>query len=150
MGTKKILVIAVLIVVIVAAAVYVAKRHSGSSVALPEAVLSIKVEKIDLKTLEIFTENAEDWDTRYAPDEHGRFKNPRTGTYSMVGIMKCAACGKEIPVPQLPEELEKRFERRPFTNSEHSKTKAEIVAFIRAYVCPLCGKLAFTGEEAPE
>ena len=150
MDTKKVVVIVVLVVVIVVAAVFTAKRTSGKqgSAALEAAQkgqIAAKVDKIDNKTLEVFSETLSDWKTKYAPDAEGHFKNPKTGEYTMVGAMKCASCGADIPYPDLPAELlgSKGKGARRGGNPE-----ARMEQILANYMCPKCGKHAYfaTGE----
>jgi len=153
MDSKKIVAIAVLIAVIVAAAVFTAKRSASDSTA-PTDVVGIKIDKIDMKTNEVITETAADWDNKYTPDQFQRYKNPKTGAYTMVGIMKCASCGKQIPVPQLPDELLQKVAASGGKGINMGKYKQEMIAAqmkaLREYKCPLCGKLAAGGGPAEE
>ena len=64
-----------------------------------------KVQMVDMKTFDIFTETSDDWAGKYAPDASGHYKNPKTGEYTVVKAMKCASCGQLIPVPDIPADL---------------------------------------------
>ena len=104
MEGKKLAAAVVLIIVVVVAIVFAAKRMS-SSPPPPSWVLDTKVQKIDYKTQELFTESNGDWIGKYAPDVTGRYKNPKTGACTLVDPMKCAACGATISGPQFYEAL---------------------------------------------
>lgn len=147
MDSKKVVAIAVLFAVIVAAAVFTVKRNASDS-SVPADVVGIKIEKIDMKTLEVITETAADWDNKYTPDQFRRYKNPKTGTYTMVGIITCAACKKKIPEPQLPDEFLARMAATG-KGMNMGKNRAEMtqmtVKVVREYKCPLCGQPAMGG-----
>ncbi len=142
MDAKKVVVIAVLIAVIIAAAIFTMRRSASDSKP-PADVAAAKSSKIDMKTYEEFTETNTDWLDKYAPDQYGRYKNPKTGTYTMVGIMKCASCGKDIPVPQIPDELRPKSVGKGvnYMANKNAMMKAQMDA-VRNYKCPLCGKPA--------
>ncbi len=145
MKGKKIALIAVLLAVIAAAAVFAVKRIQSER-KTPVMFWEWKSQKIDMNSLEVFTETARDWTTQYAPDASGRYKNPRTGEYTMVQAMPCASCGQLIPVPQLPAGLEPtklgRGSGRPDRAAMMAQMKA-VMEIERAYKCPRCGKNAF-------
>jgi rRNA maturation protein Nop10 len=96
MDGKRTAIFAVLIVVVIVAAVIIVKRTTGKP-APPAQVMNQQVEKIDIKSLEVTTARLGAWG---APNESGLWKNPKTGEYTMADAMKCAACGKPIPVPE--------------------------------------------------
>jgi hypothetical protein len=98
MEGKKVVIGAVLIIVVIVAVVFTAKRMAGGPQP-PAAVWGQQVQKIDLKTSEFVTASIGDWTTKYKADAMGRYKNPKTGEYTMVDPIKCAACGQEIPPP---------------------------------------------------
>ena len=66
-----------------------------------------KLDMIDMKTLEIFSEMFANWEGKYEPmpDAPDHFKNPKTGEYTVVAAMKCASCGQLIPKPEIPADL---------------------------------------------
>jgi hypothetical protein len=149
MDRKKLVVIAVLVVVIVVAVVIASKRTAnvGPPVELTEAGKA-KVDMIDMKTLEVFSELSTDWQTKYAPDASGHFKNPKTGEYTVVKAMKCASCGQLIPVPETPANL-----LPPKPTARGLAAKGESIKYgqamgmarmqvMRDYICPRCGKPA--------
>ncbi len=146
MNRKKIALIALLIAVIAAAAL-VALMRVRSELKTPMVLLDRKVQKIDMKSLEVFSETFRDWMTKYAPDMVGRYRNPRTGEYTIVEAMKCASCGQLIPVPQMPAGLEWKPNRGrgsgPEARAAMMAQMTAIVEFQRNYKCPKCGKNAF-------
>jgi hypothetical protein len=120
----------------------------------PAWVLDQQIQKIDYKTLEIAKESHRDWMGKYAPDASGRCKNPKTGEYSMVDAFHCRACGKLIPVPEVPPEL--RMGRRSLPAAAggnkaaaSADPRAEVgrmASFMNPrqyYKCPRCGKSPF-------
>ena len=98
MDRKKILVVALLMAVIVVAAVSTAKRIWSERTA-PALYADRKVQKIDMDSLEVYAETSDDWTNKYAPDAMGRYKNPKTGKYTIVNIG-----GQFLPAPQFPDE----------------------------------------------
>ena len=142
MDTKKVAVIAALVVVIVIAAVLTAKRASSNAgtEALQQSqqgVMGAKVDKIDSKSFEVISETLGDWNSKYAADKSGYFKNPKTGEYTMTQIMKCASCGAQIPYPEIPAEL------RGKTKMGESRQREQAIDQLLAdYMCPKCGKHA--------
>ena len=132
MEGKKIVVFLALIAVIIVAAVITVKRSRGSP-QQPSWVMEQPVEKIDIKSLEVFKESLADWNGKYSPDAAGRFKNPKTGEHSIVGSMTCRACGQPIPIPQLPAELQGKVVDPLVMQGYLDKWQKE-------YTCPRCGK----------
>ena len=133
MGGKKTVVSALLLAVIIVAVVIAVKRNM-SKPEMPDWRQNQQIERIDIKSFEVITERQGDWDGKYAPDASGRYKNPKTGEYTMVGVMKCAACGQFIPNLQIPAELR----GKPVPMATMEKLKSE-------YKCPKCGKNPFQG-----
>ena len=105
MNLKRIALTALLIAVIAAAAVFTVNRMRAEQSG-PTLFADQKFEKIDVNSFEVFAETTRDWETKYAPDASGNWKNPRTGEYTMVEAIKCASCGQFIPVPKMPAELQ--------------------------------------------
>jgi rRNA maturation protein Nop10 len=145
MDPKKIGVVVALLVVIVIAAVLTAKRTRGTGAsaavkAEQEALSAVKIDKIDQKTFDIFTETVADWQSKYAPDASGHYKNPKTGEYTMTSIIKCASCGALIPaadVPAVPPTA-KGMDRVRLVREEQE--------IRRNYKCPKCGQNAYAPE----
>ena len=134
MMNKKIVIIALLIVVVVATVI--TARRVASKPAPPSWVLDQKVQKIDFKSLELVTESLSDWSGKYAPDASGRFKNPKTGEYTVVDTMICKSCGERIPLPPFVETQE--MKANPLL--EHEARRQGMTD----YKCPKCGKPAFS------
>jgi arylsulfatase A-like enzyme len=111
MDRRKIVVIALLMAVIVVAAVSTAIRIS-SELTAPALYADRKIEKIDMDSLEVYAETSDDWANKYAPDAIGRYKNPKTGKYTIVDID-----GQFLPAPQFPDE--------PLLNPEAGKQPGE-------------------------
>jgi predicted RNA-binding Zn-ribbon protein involved in translation (DUF1610 family) len=149
MDRKKLVVIVVLVVVIVVAVVIVMKRTSNEPPPAPVVgSAATKVDLIDMKTLEVFSELSTDWQTKYAPDASGHFKNPKTGEYTVVKAMKCASCGQLIPVPETPaDQLPPKPTARGLAAKGESIKYGEAMGkarmqLMRGYICPKCGKPA--------
>ena len=137
-GSKRIVIGAVLVIVIVVAAVIVVKRTMGTPPG-PTALLERPIEKIDIKTLEVVTLPASEWNGKYMWDSSHpfHFKNPKTGEYSMVDAIKCASCGKLIPDP---------FALQGVRMGKVAPEERERI--LNEYICPRCGKKA-CAEVAP-
>ena len=155
MDNKKVAAMVVLVVVIVIAVVVIIKRTGSEA---PAAMLpggSDRVQMVDMKTFDVFTETSDDWAGKYAPDASGHYKNPKTGEYTVVKAMKCASCGQLIPVPDIPADL---LPVAPPKGLVKGKPTVEQMAYARAlaearmkvlseYKCPKCGKPAWTPGE---
>ncbi|MGD1001518.1 MAG: hypothetical protein ABSA67_12575 [Candidatus Brocadiia bacterium] len=148
MNGKKIAIIVLLIAVIGVATAFTVTRILNEAGG-PTLYVDQKFEKIDMKSYEVFGETNSDWQTKYTPDASGHWKNPKTGEYTLTYMMKCASCGRPIPLPQLPAEL------RPKTASGRpSRADTEAIAeamhqYELIYKCPLCGKNAFETVASP-
>ncbi len=149
MNRKKIALIALLITVIAAAALFAVKRVQ-SELKGPPLLQDQKFDKIDMKSFKIFSETLRDWTTKYTPDAVGRYKNPKTGEYTMVDAVRCASCGQLIPVPQLPAGPGLNVGPTRGRGRGARPTRAAILAamqareeFLRNYKCPRCGRNAF-------
>ena len=153
MEGKKIAICALLIAVAIVATVIAVKRFTSGPTP-PSWLLDQRVEKIDRKTLELVTESVRDWSGKYAPDASGRYKNPKTGEYTMVGVMKCAACGQFILPPDYSAAYAKN-EAGPTPAAAVSGLKGKtppmrfdvdavkMREIRRGYRCPKCGKSPF-------
>jgi hypothetical protein len=146
MKLKKIALIVLLIAVIAAAAVVAAIRVQ-SELKGPPLLLDQKFDKIDMKSFEIVSETLRDWNTKYTPDASGHYKNPKTGQYTMVDVMKCASCGQLIPVPDMPLELRSNPELVKARGRGMREAALAMMAarekFERNYKCPKCGRNAY-------
>jgi len=122
MDAKKIVTLVVLVAVIVGAIYFSAKRSGVVGSAVPTKVVNASepVELVDKTTLEVMTKTAGEWEKLGGGP--GGFKNPNTGTYTMVPVMICQECGAKIP-------LKSRF---PHGNYDPATLK-----------CPKCGKNPF-------
>ena len=99
------------------------------------------VEKIDAISLDLMTLPRNQWDK--LGEKLGRFKNPKTGQYTMAEAVKCPHCREKIPMPQLPD--------APKLSAEDIKAKrmppgfaeyqAELKDIWGKYKCPKCGQL---------
>ena len=139
MGIKQIALIVLLIVVIFVAALIAVKRTHSEIAPTAMAFTDVKEDKIDVKSLEIFTETIGDWQGKYAPDASGRNKNPKTGEYTVVDTMKCAYCGQIIPVTQFPPELIIKTPKGQRGSMPSRAVLKKIQDFQLKYICPKCG-----------
>ena len=96
----------------------------------PQWYLDQPEEKIDSETLEVVTKSYGEW--QKLGQNHGKYKNSKTGKYTMVSPLICASCGQKIPVPDLPD-LPEGLSRDPL------QEKAAAVKVLRSYKCPKCG-----------
>jgi hypothetical protein len=148
MNRKQIALIPLLIAVIVAAVLSAVVRVRNE-LALPRrepaSAWNRELQRIDMKSFEVFSETLRDWTTKYAPNGAGRYRNPRTGEYTVVEPMKCASCGQLIPVPAtMPPPA------WPFLGPGKRIDGEAAIAALKAladfklnYKCPKCGKRAF-------
>ena len=147
MKPKKIALIGLLVAVIAAAAVVAAIRARNKLLELtPPPLMDQKFDKIDMKSFEVISETLRDWNSTYAPDASGHYKNPKTGQYTMVDAMKCASCGQLIPVPDLPPEAQTNPARNMRGPGVGKAMKVWLEAkrkFELNYKCPKCGKNAY-------
>jgi predicted RNA-binding Zn-ribbon protein involved in translation (DUF1610 family) len=156
MDRKKVVAMAVLVVVIILAVVITMRRTSNEAPppgAVAATTANAKIDMIDMKTLEVFSELPADWIGKYAPDASGHHKNPKTGEYTIVQAMKCASCGQLIPVPEIPaDQLPAGGEKGVISSArgnigERQKAAMErgmaMMKIRREYICPRCGKSAF-------
>jgi hypothetical protein len=128
---KKTAIIAVLVVVILCGLIWVLKGAGllGDKPTLPNRVVQEPTEKIDQETLEVVTLPFGEWEKLGQKD--GKYKNPKTGKYSMVADMVCAHCGAKIPAPDLSSIVSITDPK------ELMATRAKLLA---EYKCPKCGK----------
>jgi len=116
----------VLILLIVGAVVWLGQYIFYAKTArLPKSIGGQMIEKIDENTLELVSLPLEEW--MHVDSKDGKYKNPRTGTYSLVGVMQCASCGAKIPLPDIPA----------------NAGAAASLHIMENYVCPKCGKKAY-------
>jgi len=138
-GGKKVITIIGLLVVIVGAVTLSIKMAGRGKLEPPERITGRRFEKIDAETLEIIALTGDEWKALGYKDE--RFKNPKTGEYTMARVGICTACGEKIPWPVLPIYPE----RGNYTQQEYEKVVDEITAkrtaIERSNTCPKCGKV---------
>jgi len=145
-GGKKVVIAVVLILIIIAAVVWQLKRTGAIGGAkMPDYVLDRKYWKIDNKTLESVELSLREWRS-LGHDEHRRYKNPKTGTYTMVDRMRCGSCGEWIPVPESPA-----LSPKPGGPGTEQDPALQAEKIRNEYICPRCGKHAFVrfGPGAP-
>jgi rRNA maturation protein Nop10 len=149
MDFKKVGIVVGLVVVIVIAAVITASRTKGSGTSNAvqteqQKMMAVKGDKIDDKTYEIISERVADWNSKYAPDSSGHYKNPKTGEYTISDVTTCVSCGEKIPAPVIP----------PVPANKGIKAQREGIAvqqqIMRDYKCPKCGKNAYSQEQVEE
>jgi len=102
---------------------------------LPKRVLEAPVEKIDIQTLELVTQQWQVWQKLGQMD--GRYKNPRTGKYMMVAPITCRACGEKMPEPEMPPRPEARG--NPFDPEAQRKYEEQCRKILLNHKCPKCG-----------
>lgn len=90
---------------------------------------------IDATTLEIVTKTRDEWQD-LGQSEEGKFKNPKTETYTMVPPIECFSCGEAIPHPGLPKLPESDDIQALQAYDE------KLSRLARDYRCPLCGGYA--------
>ena len=110
-----------LAVAILIAAVLVTlwKTEVIGGVRVPKAVLDKPIEYVDEITLEAITLPRQKW---VGPNEKARFKNPKTGAFTMGFPLVCGSCGAKIAEPVLPFDPD------------------AAQAAMRKFQCPKCGK----------
>jgi len=136
-GGTRVVVIVVLILLIIGGLVLVL-NHLGvvsSGPTPPDYVLARPVKKIDKESFEVMELPLGKW-RKLGHNKEGRYKNPKTGKYTMVPCMICAHCGKEIPVPEMPA-----------PGPEGPPDPMVYEEIMMNYRCPLCGELAMPGPE---
>jgi len=133
MGTKKIVTVVALIVVIVVAVVYIAKRGLGRATAKPpDRVMAQIVQKVDEETHEFFDLSRAEWEKLGSRD--GKYKNPKTGTYTIVPSIVCQHCRKRTVGYVLPSP--KGYK----TGLDYARVTYPIISSVR---CIHCGKVPF-------
>jgi cytochrome c-type biogenesis protein CcmH/NrfF len=132
-GGTKVLLAALLVAVIIAVAVFGAKRMGIGGLKPPPEVLAVPRELMDSKTLELVTMSTGDWEK--LGHKGTRYKNPKTGEYTMAVPAPCWSCGKLIPGP----DLQPIVPGDPQADLEYSAKLEEIT---KTYRCPICGNLA--------
>jgi len=123
MGGKRVALIVVLVVVIIAGFAFAIATILGRrSAKPPERVTGVKVTRIDENTLELITLTEGEW--MKLGQKNQRYKNPKTGSYTMVAPVTCPFCGELIPALIYPRGASAEERRELMEN----------------WVCPKCGK----------
>ena len=133
-GAKKAVVALVLIAVIVAAGVWITRSRSSTSKGRSRAMGQL-IERIDENTLETVTLSVQEWNDLGHKD--GKFKNPKTGSYSMLLAMDCPHCNARIP---MPIRRSSRMVRAVDESTGKEVMRLEEVEEVE-YHCPKCGEL---------
>jgi len=141
-------VIMTLILLIVAAVVLAFGLYKGcGGIRKVDNEQQKQVTKIDENTLEVMTMTGREWLT--LGQKNGKFKNPKTGEYTMVLPITCGNCGELIPPPKPPKppeglDLAGKPASTPEEDSRRKslmrKMEAEYAKTLREAVCPRCGK----------
>ena len=126
-GAKKLATIIALLVVIIAAIASLVMRLEFGERELPKWFLEDPVEKIDKDTLELITLKLGEWEK--LGQKEGKYRNPKTGSYSMVTPIVCDSCAEKIAPPDYPPREE--------------ATAGEVLEIRSKFMCPKCGKPAF-------
>jgi len=119
--------VVVAVVLLAIAAVIWAMRMTGGK-RMPAAVAGEVVRRIDFKTLEVIELPRSEW--MGLRGKYNLYKNPKTGRFTVVDVMRCASCGEEIPV-------------FPVTEEAAAEGPAGVMKLRRAYRCPKCSKPAY-------
>lgn len=145
-GGKKVAIAVVLILVIVAAVFFQLKR-SGTigGPRPPDWVLERKSWKISNQApYESEELMYKEWKSR--GHKEGKYKD-KSGNYTMVSRIKCAACEEWIPVPEMPSRAEPVEGATPDDPEAMDSWMAEKEKVMREYKCPKCGEFAISEME---
>lgn len=142
-GQKNVVLVVILVAIIVAAVVFFTKGSKLGGVKPPKWVLDRQVERIDSETLELVTKTVDEWQD--LGQENGRYKNPKSDTFTMVEPIKCVACGEKIPPPDLPP-MPERTEGQSLAEHGEAENAARAQAreILRNHECPQCGERALS------
>ena len=130
----------ILALLIVASGFYLQQTLSRKSKP-PTWVLEEPLEKIDAETSELVTLSRTEW--KNLGENLGRFKNPKTGQYTMAEPIRCPHCLEWIPKPQLPKapKLNTDDLRNAPMPQEVATYQAELADIWSTFKCPKCGEL---------
>jgi len=120
-GKAKPTIMIVVAVLAVTFAVVQIKRIRRKPV-MPDEVASEPIVRIDEKTLELIALPLKEW--LKLGSREGKYKNPRTGEYTICEIHICNNCHMPIPSPVIPPEGGPEATEKAFSG----------------LVCPRCGK----------
>jgi hypothetical protein len=138
MDIKRMIRVVVLVTIIIAAVIFIQRQirtmNNPALPTMPERMSQEPISKIDMNTLETSTAPFIDWTNKYGIDVNGRYKSPKTGEYTMVDIITCTQCSKQIPELPIPPDIKR----------SHGPDRGLAVAKLRKeYVCPHCKKNPF-------
>ena len=142
--------LALLLVAILAMAATV--RRFTSNPEPPSYVMDAPISKIDTVTLDVATLTSREWNEKYPSNGGGRWMNPKTGHYTMVDPITCAACGQLIPPPDLVNLAPEEMPSAPPDGSAEAVKRMKFAkesdpSYMRKYFdeykCPRCGKCPF-------
>jgi hypothetical protein len=143
MGKKIVLVVLLLAVAVLLFRILGKRAGMFASQEPPQWVQGQHLRLIDTKTLEVIELPTGEW-YKLGRNELFRYKNPKTGQYTMAAIMICRNCGAEIPKPPLPplvNALAREAEKNPALKPELDEAQSDLNNF----VCPKCGKSPYVG-----
>ena len=143
MGAKKIISAAGLLAVIAAAVVFVITRMDIGGPKPPEFYYTELVQKIDLESKETFTLTRAEWEKRRLKDGV-KFKNPKTGEYTVVSAIKCPGCGKLIPSIEHLLPARKIDSTAPDFEEARRVLDLEKDKITSEYKCPECGMRVYS------
>lgn len=142
MESNKKVIVAVVLLVIIVVGVVMALMKSGviGKARAPEWVLDTPMELIDCATGELISKGLGEWSNLGQKD--GKYKNPKTNTYTMVTVLECAACKQKIAMPDLPGIM--REDEESVSAADARANNAKRAEAIRTYKCPKCQKSPFS------
>ena len=103
-GIKRTAAIVALIIVILAGVGWLVHTvASMQGVQVPDRILNMPVEKIDIETFELFTLPKSEWKKVKGPGN--LWENPNTGKDTVTDVRLCPVCGKKAPGPVVTDEM---------------------------------------------
>lgn len=122
----------VVIVLVIIGSIWCGVWMMSRSRRAPEWTNDIKYERIDENTLELMTLPAGQWES--LGEKGKKYKNPDTGTFTMVPVMTCPSCAEKIPTPYIrPKDVPRDPQGLQAIMQEEQDA-------MDRYVCPKCGK----------
>ena len=150
MGAKRIAAIVALLAIIVLAGYWMSRKLGGRDEP-PEWYLGQARELVDTETGELISQPVEKWQSGRQLD--GKFKNPKTGDYTMVKPIVCASCGAKIAPPDYPSRPASEPSTRTRTDARRDPVQdayeAEVDQIWHNHMCPKCGERATRGGSPP-
>jgi len=129
-GAKKWAVLIALVALIAVVFAWAASRIAPKKKP-PKWRLDSQEQKIDARSLEIFTKTVREWNK--LKGEGATWKNPKTGEYTVRNIQECYSCKEYIPQLAIPHDLPKDI-------SEDDQDAID--RYLQEYKCPKCGGAA--------